>query len=132
MDQVRGRSPCFIDLEQVPRFTQTEALETTVLTGLQGERMMMVLNATLPGHSVPTHSHPHEQIGVVFSGRAIRARATRSGRGARGLLPHPRRGAPSRCVPGRRAFVMLDIFHPVREGLASRSGSVKTEESADG
>ncbi len=29
--------------------------------------MMMVLNATLPGHTVPTHSHPHEQIGMVYS-----------------------------------------------------------------
>jgi len=48
-----------------------EGLETTVLTGLHGERMMMALNATLPGHSVPTHSHRHEQIGVVYSGRAI-------------------------------------------------------------
>jgi quercetin dioxygenase-like cupin family protein len=31
---------------------------------------MMVLNTTLPGHSVPSHSHPHEQIGMVYSGKA--------------------------------------------------------------
>jgi quercetin dioxygenase-like cupin family protein len=46
-------------------------LETTILAGLHGERMMMVLNATLSGHSVPTHSHPHEQIGMVYAGKAV-------------------------------------------------------------
>jgi len=71
MNDVNERSPYFIDPEQAPRFAQTEGLETTVLTGLQGEQMMMVLNATMPGHSVPTHSHPHEQIGMGYSGRAI-------------------------------------------------------------
>ena len=50
---------------------QFEGLETTVLTGLGGERMMMVLNATLPGHTVPLHAHPHEQIGIVHSGKAL-------------------------------------------------------------
>ena len=27
-----------------------------------------MLNATLPSHGVPTHSHPHEQIGYVVKG----------------------------------------------------------------
>jgi quercetin dioxygenase-like cupin family protein len=44
--------------------------ETKILTGLHGENMMMVLNATLPGHTIPTHSHPHEQIGMVYDGKA--------------------------------------------------------------
>jgi hypothetical protein len=38
---------------------QMEDLETTILTGLQGGKMMMALNATLPGHSIPIHSHKH-------------------------------------------------------------------------
>jgi quercetin dioxygenase-like cupin family protein len=48
-----------------------EGLETTILTGLHGEKMMMVLNATLSSHNVPLHSHMHEQIGMVYSGKAI-------------------------------------------------------------
>ena len=67
----KKRPPYFIDLEQASKFTQMEGLEMTVLTGLHGEQMMMVLNATLPGHTVPTHSHLHEQIGMVYRGRAI-------------------------------------------------------------
>lgn len=95
-----------------------EGLETTVLTGLHGERMMMVLNATLPGHSVPTHSHPHEQIGMVVLGRAI----LRIGDEEREVGP-----GDFYCIPGGvphgdttlgdEPFVMLDIFHPVREGF---------------
>lgn len=54
----------FIEPERAPRFAQMEGLETTVLTGLHGEQMMMVLNATLPGHTMPTHPHPHEQEGT--------------------------------------------------------------------
>ncbi|KPL06336.1 hypothetical protein AMJ86_08785, partial [bacterium SM23_57] len=62
--------PYFPDSENAPKISQMPGLETTILTGLHGEKMMMVLNATLPGHSVPTHSHPHEQIGMVYSGKA--------------------------------------------------------------
>ena len=71
MSDAQDRPPYFVELGPAPKFTQLEGLETTVLTGLHGEQMMMVLNATLPGHSVPTHSHPHEQIGMVYSGRAV-------------------------------------------------------------
>jgi len=111
----------FIDLEQAPRFTQMEGLETTVLTGLHGEQMMMVLNTTLPGHSVPTHSHPHEQIGMVYSGRAI----LRIGNEEREVGP-----GDFYCIPadvphsdtclGDEPFVMLDIFYPVREDFIAR------------
>jgi quercetin dioxygenase-like cupin family protein len=44
--------------------------ETKILTGLHGENIMLVLNATLTGHTVPTHFHPHEQIGMVYDGKA--------------------------------------------------------------
>ena len=36
------KTPYFIDLEDTPRLTQMLGLETTILTGLHGERMMMV------------------------------------------------------------------------------------------
>jgi quercetin dioxygenase-like cupin family protein len=60
-----GIIPYFLDLDQSPKIMQMPGLETTILTGLRGEQMTMVLNATLPGHEVPAHSHPHEQMGVV-------------------------------------------------------------------
>lgn len=67
----RGKIPYFVNPTDAPRFTQMPGLETTVLTGLDGEMMMMVLNATLPAHTVPMHSHPHEQIGMVYAGKAV-------------------------------------------------------------
>ena len=121
MDQINKQSPYFIDSEQAPTFSQMEGLETTVLTGLHGEQMMMVLNATLPGHTVPTHSHPHEQIGMVHSGRAI----LRIGDEEREVGP-----GDFHCIPanvphsdttlGDEPFVMLDIFYPVREDFLDR------------
>ena len=38
----------FIDLGRAPKIQQMEGLETTILTGLHGEKMMMVLSTTLP------------------------------------------------------------------------------------
>ena len=68
---MQEKIPYFINLLDSPRLTQMPGLETTILTGLHGEKMMMVLNATLPDHAVPLHSHPHEQIGMVYAGKAM-------------------------------------------------------------
>lgn len=106
----------FVDKANAPTLRQSEGLETTVLTGLRGEQMMMALNRTLPGHTVPLHSHPHEQVGMVYSGRA-RLRIGDEERVAE--------KGDFYCIPanvthgdtclGNEPFVMLDIFHPVRE-----------------
>ncbi|MFQ6101834.1 MAG: cupin domain-containing protein [Anaerolineae bacterium] len=128
MDNIQKRSPYFVDPEQAPKFTQMEGLETTVLTGIHGGRMMMVLNATLPGHSVPTHTHPHEQVGMVYSGRAI----LHIGDEEREVGP-----GDFYCIPGGvshsdtcigdEPFVMLDIFYPVREDFAARCEATPEE-----
>jgi quercetin dioxygenase-like cupin family protein len=113
--------PYFVNPEDVPQLTQMAGLETTILTGLHGEKMMMVLNATLPGHTVPLHSHPHEQIGVVYAGKA----KLRIGDEERVVqkgdfycipanVPHS-----DTCI-GDELFVMLDIFYPVREDFIER------------
>jgi quercetin dioxygenase-like cupin family protein len=111
-----GRPPYFIEPENAPRFTQMEGLETTVLTGLHGEQMMMVLNATMPGHSVPTHSHPHEQIGMVYGGRAILRIGEQERIVEKGDFYCIPPGVPHSDVTlGDEPFVMLDIFYPLRE-----------------
>jgi len=96
-------------------------LETTILTGLQGEKMMMVLNATLPGHTVPTHSHPHEQFGMLYAGKArlcigAEERIAQKGDFYRipANVPHS-----DTCI-GDEPFVMLDIFYPVREDFIEK------------
>jgi len=50
----------FINPKDAPKLKQMPQLETIILTGLHGEKMMMVLNTTKVGSTVPVHSHPHE------------------------------------------------------------------------
>ena len=112
----KKKIPYFIDPAKAPKIVQMAGLETIILTGLNGEKMMMVLNVTLPGHTVPLHSHPHEQIGMVYSGKA----KLRIGDEERTV-----KKGDFYCIPanvphtdtaiGDEPFIMLDIFYPVRE-----------------
>jgi len=106
----------FINSEDAPKLTQMEGLETTILTGLYSEKMMMALNTTLPGHTVPRHTHPHEQIGMVYAGKARLCIGDEERIVQKGdfycipsNVPHS-----DTCI-GDEPFVMLDIFYPVRE-----------------
>jgi quercetin dioxygenase-like cupin family protein len=115
------KPPYFIDSAAAPRIIQMAGLETTILTGLHGEKMMMVLNATLPGHTVPTHTHPHEQIGMVYGGKAVLRIGDEERTVQKGdfycipaHVPHS-----DTCI-GDEPFVMLDIFYPVREDFIDK------------
>jgi quercetin dioxygenase-like cupin family protein len=116
-----GIIPYFLDLAESPKIVQMTGLETTILTGLHGEQMMMALNSTLPGHEVPTHSHAHEQIGMVYSGRARLTIGEEERLVEKGdfycipaNVPHS-----DLCI-GDEPFVMLDIFYPLREDFVAR------------
>jgi len=111
----------FINMAQVPELVQMEGLKTKILTGLHGEKMMMVFNSTLPGHAVPRHSHPHEQIGMVYSGKAKLCIGDEERMVQKGdfycipsNVPHS-----DTCI-GTEPFVMLDIFYPVREDFIQK------------
>ena len=110
----------FLNPETAPLLRQMAGLETRVLTGLSDEQMMMVLSATLPGHTVPIHSHPHEQIGMVYAGQAVLRIGDEERTVKKGdfycipaNIPHG-----DTCI-GDEPFVMLDIFYPVREEFAA-------------
>ena len=116
-------SPYFIDLGAAPKIRQMAGLETAILTGLHGEQMMMVLNATLPDHSVPVHSHPHEQIGMVYSGQAVlrigdEERVVKKG----DFYCIPANVPHSDVCLGDEPFVMLDVFYPLREDFVKKLG----------
>ena len=113
----------FIDLGRAPKIRQMEGLETTILTGLHGEKMMMVLSTTLPNHSVPLHSHPHEQVGVVYSGKAVfrigdEERVVKKG----DFYCIPANVPHSDVCIGDEPFVMLDVFYPLREDFVKKLG----------
>ena len=106
----------FINPAEAPELTQMVGLRTKILTGLHGEKMMMALNTTLPGHTVSQHSHPHEQIGMVYSGKARLCIGDEERIVQKGdffcipsNIPHS-----DTCI-GDEPFVMLDVFYPVRE-----------------
>jgi quercetin dioxygenase-like cupin family protein len=114
--------PYFIDLSKAPKIVQMEGLETIILTGLSGEKMMMVLNITLPGHTVPLHAHPHEQVGMVYSGKA----KLRIGDEERVVKKDdfyciPANVPHSDTAMGNEPFIMLDIFYPIREDFIKKA-----------
>jgi quercetin dioxygenase-like cupin family protein len=115
------RSSYFVDPDEAPKITQMPGLKTTILTGLKGEKMMMVLSATLPGHAMPEHSHPHEQVGMVYAGRAElrigdEERIVQQG----DFYCIPAGVSHSDTCLGDEQFVMLDIFYPVRGGFIEK------------
>jgi quercetin dioxygenase-like cupin family protein len=80
-----------------------------------GERMMLSLVTLAPDAVVPTHSHPHEQMGLMVSGTMefTIAGETRVLSGNEmyfvpGGVPHAAKGGP-------RGAVALDAFSPPRE-----------------
>jgi quercetin dioxygenase-like cupin family protein len=127
------RRPCFISADHAPKIVQMEGLETTILTGLRGEQMMMVLNATLPGHEVPAHSHPHEQVGMVYGGKARLTIGDEERLVQKGDFYNiPANVAHSDVCVGDEPFVMLDVFYPVREDFIARlAQSSSSDQSGD-
>ena len=113
--------PYFIDPADAPKVVQMKGLQTIILTGLHGEKMMMVLNITSPGKTVPLHSHPHEQIGMVYSGKARlkigdEERTVKKG----DFYCIPANVPHSDTAIGDEPFIMLDIFYPVREDFIEK------------
>lgn len=80
-----------------------------------GEKMMFSLVTLAPDAVVPTHSHPHEQMGMMVSGTMefTIAGETRvvSGNGMY-LVPG---GVPHSAKAGPGGAVALDAFSPPRE-----------------
>jgi len=121
MNENIGKSPYFINSTAAPKIVQMKGLETTILTGLYGEKMMMVLNVTLPRYNVPLHSHPHEQIGMVYGGKAKlrigdEERVVKKG----DFYCIPANVPHSDTAIGDEPFIMLDIFYPVREDFIEK------------
>jgi len=111
----------FISLEQAPRLTPSAGLETTVLTGLSGETMMMLRTAVQPGHSLPTHTHPEDLVGTVISGKAVLRIADEE----RIISPDDFYYIPADvphsvlCLKSE-PLVIVDVFYPVRNDLLQK------------
>jgi quercetin dioxygenase-like cupin family protein len=128
-DMTKWHIPYFINPTEAPRLTQMPGHETTIITGLHGEKMMMVLSSTLPGYTVPMHSHFQEQIGTVCAGKAMLRIGDEERVVQKGdfycipaYVPHG-----DTCI-GDEPFIMLDIFCLVRENFIEKLGQTSRED----
>ncbi len=80
-----------------------------------GQGMMLSVVTFEPGAVVPMHAHPHEQMGIMISGRAeftVGGITKIIGPGDIWRIPG---GVPHKVVGLDGPAVALDVFHPVRE-----------------
>lgn len=107
---------CFLNIGKAPSFSPAKGVELSIITGLNGESFMMVQAVLQPGAIVAEHKHPHEQTGKVIGGRA----RVVIGDVEKIVEPgdfciFPPDVPHSAETVGDEPFVMLDVFHPVRE-----------------
>jgi quercetin dioxygenase-like cupin family protein len=80
-----------------------------------GRAMMLSVVTFAPRAIVPEHAHPHEQMGVLISGRAeftVGGVTRVLGPGDLWRIPG---GVPHKVVALDEPVVALDCFHPIRD-----------------
>ena len=106
-----------IHFDEVPSFTMIDGVEARPLFG---EGAMLNLVTFEPGATVPAHSHPHEQLGIVLEGMQALvidgvAHELHAMQGY--VLPG---GVVHSAYCGPHGAKVLDIFCPVREDYRAR------------
>lgn len=108
--------PGFYDVASLPGFAPAPGIQMNVMTG---GAMMMNWVRIEPGAGVPTHAHPHEQIGLVLEGTIemtingeTRTLSPGHAYTIPGHLPHAAVGGPNGCL-------VIDVFSPPREEYRS-------------
>ena len=108
---------------QFVRFDDVSAFELAAgVTGrpLFGAGAMLNLIEFEPGATVPLHSHPHEQLGMVLRGMqalVVDGEAHEMGPLEGYVLPS---GVEHSAYCGPEGALVLDIFQPVREDYLER------------
>jgi quercetin dioxygenase-like cupin family protein len=109
--------PTFIHFDELKAFELAEGV-----TGrpLFGENAMINLIDYEPNATVPLHSHPHEQLGLVLRGVQVlvvddveHAMGPMEGYVLPGGVEHS-----ARCGP--EGALVIDVFQPVREDYRER------------
>ena len=112
MDEPTRDAPYFVEAGQGSRHQIFPGVE---ICTTPGERMMLSVVHFEPGSVVLDHAHPHEQMGMMVSGRL---EFTVDGV-TRVLGPGDIWRIPGGVVHRVRALdgpaVALDVFHPIRE-----------------
>ena len=110
-DDVTG----FVDLSRFPRNELAPGVATQTP---YGENLMLSLVDMEEGSVVPTHSHPHEQGGILLEGRVEMEIGSEKKILSPGDLYIVPPNVPHRVVALEAPVKILDIFSPVREEYA--------------
>jgi len=114
----------FVDIDSVPPI---EIFPGVRIRTPYGKNLMLSYVEIDEGAVVSTHQHPHEQGGVVLSGRlelTIGDETRTLGPGEMYIIP-PDTAHRASSAGGRT--VVMDVFSPIREDYAAR-----TEQAAAG
>jgi quercetin dioxygenase-like cupin family protein len=109
--------PQFVRFDDVPAFALAEGVSGRPLFG---EGAMLNLIEFEPGATVPLHSHPHEQLGIVLRGMqalVVDGVAHELGPMEGYVLPG---GVEHSAYCGPEGATVLDVFQPVREDYRER------------
>lgn len=99
----------------LPDFTAGEL----TLRPFAGDQLMLLRVTGPAGAEAPRHSHPHEQMSVVISGRVLFWLAGEE----RELGPGEALHIPCGAEHGARFLeesLLFDIYHPVRQDMLAR------------
>ncbi len=110
-------SPQFIRFDDLRSFGLADGVSGRPLFG---EGAMLNLIEFEPGSTVPLHSHPHEQLGIVLRGMqalVVDGSARELGALEGYVLPG---GVEHSAYCGADGALVLDIFCPVREDYRAR------------
>ena len=107
----------FLRLDAVRAFELAEGVSGQPLFG---EGAMLNLIRFEPGATVPLHSHPHEQLGIVLEGMqalVVEGEAHELGPLEAYVIPG---GVEHSAYCGPNGALVLDVFTPVREDYRER------------
>ena len=107
----------FIDIEQQASFQPAPGV--TMRTP-HGKNLMLSLVEMTEGAEVPLHEHPHEQAGVVLSGKmelTIGEETRELGPGDMYIIPG---GTTHRAIAVGGDLRVMDVFSPIREDYVGR------------
>ena len=113
----RAMEPQFVRLDAVRAFELAAGVSGQPLFGADA---MLNLIRFEPGSTVPLHSHPHEQLGIVLEGMqalVVEGVAHELGPFEAYVLPG---GVEHSAYCGPEGSLVLDVFTPVREDYAER------------
>lgn len=104
--------PYFFDPEAR---TKTAALPGVALRTFWGEQMLVSLVDLAPGAVIPSHSHPHEQMGMMVRGAMAMTIADETRQVHAGDIYIVPGGISHSVIVGDAGAQAIEAFSPVRE-----------------